>query len=216
MVGLKHAVGNDQGSVLHWWDHERTVLGEVRAQLEKTSAADVPDRDDLLEFIDQLVGTKANPGRLVDLGRLVHRTVFFPGTRGSSSLKKVLPALLGTSPHLQARYATPIYGHADGIPSLNFKDQVWVQRDAHGRVIDPYVLLGERVDDPDLAGLEQLEDESEAVADGGAAMVAYGLLQSGLLDEAGRQRLQSQLLRYCELDTMAMVMAWEGLQELLA
>lgn len=28
-------------------------------------------------------------------------------------------------------------------------------------------------------------------------------------------RLRKQLLRYCELDTLAMVMAWEGLQELV-
>jgi len=46
-------------------------------------------------------------------------------------------------------------------------------------------------------------------------MVAYGLLQSGLLDEAGRERLRSQLLRYCELDTLAMVTAWQGLHEIL-
>ena len=60
------------------------------------------------------------------------------------------------------------------------------------------------------------EEDAKAVAEGGAAMVAYGLLQSGLLDEPARQRLRSQLLRYCELDTLAMVMAWEGLHEVLA
>ena len=53
------------------------------------------------------------------------------------------------------------------------------------------------------------------VADGGAAMVAYGLLQGRLVDEAESQRLQLQLLRDCELDTFAMVMAWEGLQDVL-
>ena len=31
---LRLALLNDQGSVLHWWDHERTVLGEIREQLE--------------------------------------------------------------------------------------------------------------------------------------------------------------------------------------
>lgn len=212
---LKAAVGNDQGGVLHWWDHERTVLGEVREQLKSAVADNVVDRDALVGFIDQLLGTRAEPGRLFDLGRLVHRTVFLPGTRGSSSLKKVLPALLASSNYLQNRYAHPIYGSDNEIPSLNFTDQVWIQRDADGRVIDPYTLLGERVEDPDLAGLERLEDAETAVADGGAAMVAYGLLQSGSLDEAASLRLQSQLLRYCELDTLAMVMAWEGLHDLL-
>lgn len=91
-----------------------------------------------------------------------------------------------------------------------------MQRNEEGLVIDPYLLLGERVDDPDLVGLERLENEEQVIADGGAAMVAYGLLQSGLLDEAATQRLRIQLLRYCELDTLAMVFAWDGLNELLA
>ena len=212
---LRLALGKDQGSVLHWWDHERTVLGEIREQLEVCNSSDLPDRDELLEFIDQLVGTRTKSGRLVDLGRLIHRTVFFPGTRGSSSLKKVLPALLNSSVYLKNRYANPLYGRADGIPSLNFSNQAWVQAGPDGRVADPYSLLGERVEDPDLKGLEKLEDDNEAIADGGAAMVAYGLLQNGLLAESERKNLRSQLLRYCELDTLAMVMAWEGLQELL-
>jgi hypothetical protein len=128
----------------------------------------------------------------------------------------VLPALLASSARLQKRYAEPIYGRDDGIRSMNFENHVWVQRNEEGLVIDPYLLLGERVDDPDLVGLERLENEEQVIADGGAAMVAYGLLQSGLLDEAATQRLRIQLLRYCELDTLAMVFAWDGLNELLA
>jgi hypothetical protein len=72
-------------------------------------------------------------------------------------------------------------------------------------------LLGERTEDPDLQGLEGQEEKDTAVADGGAAMVAYGLLQNHMLGEAERDRLRLQLLRYCELDTLAMVMAWQGL-----
>lgn len=212
---LKSAVGCDAGSVLHWWDHERTVLREVRNQLTASSQEEVHDRDELVAFIDGLLGTNAAPGRLFDLGRLVHRTVFFPGTHGSSSLKKVLPALLSSSPYLQARYGNPIYGATGGIPSLNFSNQIWIRRDEHGQIVDPYRLLGERIDDLELVGIENLEDDANVVADGGAAMVAYGLLQSGLLDPAAQQRLRAQLLCYCELDTLAMVMAWEGINELL-
>ncbi|MUV13343.1 DUF2779 domain-containing protein [Noviluteimonas gilva] len=213
---LKTALAGDGGTVLHWWDHERTVLSEVRRQLLASPIEQVADRDELVAFIDDLLGDKGVPGRLFDLGRLVHRTIFFPGTRGSSSLKKVLPALLASSARLQQRYAEPIYGRDDGIRSMNFENHVWVQRNEAGSVIDPYLLLGERCEDPDLVGLERLEDEEQAIADGGAAMVAYGLLQSGLLDEAAVQRLRVQLLRYCELDTLAMVFAWEGLNELIA
>ena len=209
---LKRALEADGGSVLHWWDHERTVLREIAGQLQGLAAGNAPDRDELLAFIQSLLGTAEVPGRLFDLGRLVDRCAFFPGTRGSSSLKKVLPALLSGSEDLRARYSAPDYGAPGGIPSLNFQGQTWVQLDANGAVIDPYKLLGERSMDPDLAGLEQLEDDGAAIADGGAAMVAYGLLQNDLLSPAERERLRGQLLRYCELDTLAMVMAWQGLK----
>lgn len=213
---LKKAIGNDNGSVLHWWDHERTVLAEVRDQLTALPGNAIADRDELVSFIDALLGTGDSPGRLFDLGRLVHRTVFFPRTRGSSSLKKVLPALLASSNFLQERYTNPIYGVSGGIPSLNFTQQIWVHRDQNGAVIDPYELLGQRIADSDLAELERLEEDDEVIANGGAAMVAYGLLQSGQLDDAMTRELRAQLLRYCELDTLAMVMAWEGLNDLLA
>ena len=208
---LKHALEGDNGTVLHWWDHERTVLSEILKQLQESPEIEVPDRDALAGFIQSLLGTPEARGRLFDLGRLVDRCAFFPGTRGSSSLKKVLPALLAGSAALRERYSTPDYGTPGGSPSLNFRGQAWVQLDPLGGVIDPYKLLGERSEDPDLDGLEELEDEGTTIADGGAAMVAYGLLQNELLAPAARDRLRAQLLRYCELDTLAMVMAWQGL-----
>jgi hypothetical protein len=208
---LKRAVGADNGRVLHWWDHERTVLREVRTQVAASPTAEIEDRESLLDFIDALIGADGKSGRLFDLGRLVHRTTFLTGTRGSSSLKKILPAMLASVDLLRDRYVRPEYGNNDWIPSLNFKDQTWIRYDELGRVIDPYKLLGERTEDPDLQGLENQEGEDAAIADGGAAMVAYGLLQNHLLGDAERDRLRLQLLRYCELDTLAMVMAWQGL-----
>lgn len=212
---LKDAIGQDAGSVLHWWDHERTVLREVREQIAALDAAGLPDRQELMDFIDDLVGSDGKAARLFDLGRCVHRTVFLPGTRGSSSLKKVLPALLASSEPLRERYAQPTYGTQGGTPSLNFRDQAWIRLDAQGQVIDPYKLLGERTDEPELRDLERREEDDSTIADGGAAMVAYGLLQNRLLTDEARGRLRAQLLSYCELDTLAMVMAWQGLHESL-
>ncbi len=211
---LRQAIDSDGGSVLHWWTHERTVLKEVREQIAGLDAGKVADRQDLLDFIDDLIGHDGAQGRLFDLGRLVHDTVFLPGTRGSSSLKKVLPALLASSASLRAKHERPDYGAEGGTPSLNFTGQAWIRYDEEGRVVDPYKLLGERTEDLDLKDLEQREEDDSVIADGGAAMVAYGLLQNRLLTPDARDRLRRQLLRYCELDTLAMVMAWEGLMEL--
>ena len=47
------------------------------------------------------------------------------------------------------------------------------------------------------------------VGDGGAAMIAYAKLQFAEMNEQERQLLSAALLRYCELDTLAMVMVHE-------
>lgn len=207
---LRAALGGDDGTVLHWWGHERVVLDDVRKQLD---AGDEPDRKELGEFIQTLFA-----GRLVDMGRpLVAKTVFIAGTDGRSSIKKVLQALLVQSEYLQDRYSRPVYG-TEEMPSLNFRDWIW-WRAQDGRVADPYALLGQLLPD---AGLDRLAREEEAdeasafVANGGAAMVAYGELQRRDLPAAERLRLEGQLKRYCELDTLAMVMVFEALREWIA
>ena len=47
------------------------------------------------------------------------------------------------------------------------------------------------------------------IADGGAAMTAYALLQFYNITEVESKHIYEGLLRYCELDTIAMVMIWE-------
>ena len=209
---LRAALGGDGGTVLHWWDHERVVLKDVRKQLE---AGDEPDRVELGGFIGSLVGTEEQPGRLVDMGRpLVAKTAFIAGTDGRSSIKKVLQALLAQSDYLKERYSRPVYG-TEEMPSLNFRDWAW-WREQDGRVVDPYALLGQLLPDPELDRVAREQEEEEAslfVANGGAAMVAYGELQRRDLPEKERERLKAQLLRYCELDTLAMVMVFEALRE---
>ena len=47
------------------------------------------------------------------------------------------------------------------------------------------------------------------INNGGAAMVAYAVLQFSEIPEEVRESIKSSLLRYCELDTLAMVFIWE-------
>lgn len=91
---LRAALSDDDGTIVHWWDHEKTVLKDIRRQLLN---GDLDDRQELVEFVDRLVGTDEQPARLADIGRLVSRTAFFPGTAGRSSIKSVLPAVLARS-----------------------------------------------------------------------------------------------------------------------
>jgi hypothetical protein len=209
---LKDALSVDTGTVVHWWTHEATVLKDIRRQIEVDGA---DDAEALIEFIDSLVGTDEMTGRLADLGMLVSRTVFYPGTAGGSSIKKVLPAALRHSEALRHHYAAAVYG-TDVMPSLNFKDWQWV-RENDGGILDPYALLDPLFVDPALQAAvddaESLENGEVAsfVANGGAAIIAYDQLQRTSLPEAERNRIGQELLRYCELDTLAMVMIYQSL-----
>jgi len=87
-------------------------------------------------------------------------------------------------------------------------------RNEDGRVADPYKLLPKIFDgisDKDLNIL--LSDDD--LRDGAAAMTAYGKLQFEEMSEVERLAIQSALLRYCELDSLAMVMIYEGWREML-
>ena len=214
---LRAELGGAVGTVVHWWVHERLVLNDLARQIE---ASDVSDKQQLLEFIHDLVGEDGRPGRLADLGRLVANHTYFPGTGGSSSIKKILPAILGSSGYLSTRYGRPIYGTAE-MPSLNFESGWTWYQEKNGRVLDPYELLAPVLQDAAVnTALRSVSDDEsgppEFVANGGAAMVAYGTLQNPQLAGAERSHIERQLKRYCELDTLAMVMVYEHLTAELA
>ena len=206
---LRDAIGGDEGTVLHWYPHERTILGTIRAEISEKNPVDAAE---LTAFLDSLGLEKDANLRLFDLGRLASNQVFLPGTGGSSSMKKFLPAVIRQSAAVRQHYASPVYGTA-GMPSQNFTAQQWViEKD--GELLDPYQLLdpvfGEASINEALAALE--DSEGDVVANGAAAMIAYAKLQDPDLSSVERERLDKQLRRYCELDTLAMVMVYQALR----
>jgi hypothetical protein len=209
---LKAALSTDVGPVVHWSPYEATVLKEIRRQIE---AAPPADADELIAFIDSLVGTEERPGRLYDLAKTVAAHVYFPGTGGSSSIKRVLPAVLRYSDYIRGKFGKPVYGTAE-MPSLNFRDWNWI-RMRDGQVVDPYELLDPLLEIPGVARrlAAEYDDEDDIpesfVANGGGALLAYDRLQQLDLPPAERQSLERQLLRYCELDTLAMAMVFMAL-----
>jgi hypothetical protein len=63
--------------------------------------------------------------------------------------------------------------------------------------------------------LDQLVSDVEDLNNGGAALTAYGFLQYTDMSISERKKLIDALLRYCELDTLAMVMIWEHFREII-
>lgn len=214
---LRDALSGDSGTIFRWAAHENTVLNQLRSRL-LGDAEPPPDRDDLVHFVESITTRKTEAGsatghrNMIDLCKLAERHYFHPETRGSSSLKKVLPALMRSSAFLRSIYSQPVYGTA-AIPSLNLsKPTSWWIEDADG-VRDPYDLLPPVFDD---FTEEEITSSSSSLPaelqEGGAAMMAYARLQFEAVDPRQRQAIEEALLRYCELDTLAMVMAVQAWQ----
>ncbi len=215
---LRDALMHDQGTIFRWAAHENTVLNQIRQQL-LDDANPPADRDQLVAFIESITSGSdrgAGPRNMVDLSVISGSFFFHPMTRGSSSLKQVLPALMNCSQRLRELYGHPAYGGPGS--SLNFREPIAWWQEHDGVVMDPYQLLPPVFDDFSAQELEVIEGElAGELREGGAAMVAYARLQFEDLPEPGREAIKSALLRYCELDTLAMVMAvqaWDGMAAL--
>ena len=216
---LKTQLEKDDGSIFQYTSYENTILNAIHRQLTLDEA--VEDRVELCEFIESIsqptresvekwVAQKRN---MVDLHEVLTRFYFDPATNGSNSIKVVLPAILNRSNYLQDKYSKPIYGSLDGIKSHNFKDKRWIEKES-GKVVDPYKLLPKMfqdIDDKDI----QLLSNYDSIKEGGAAMTAYARMQSEEMSEIERKEIGKALRKYCELDTMAMVMIYEGWKDLV-
>ena len=125
-------------------------------------------------------------GRLVDMNKLAVDHYFHPRMKGSTSIKYVLDALWQTQPALRDRFPKYI-------------------KEENGQLLSPYKTL------PPLA----LESDDLTVQKGTEAILAYQAMLYQCEDEMEKDRRKQQLLDYCELDTLAMVMIFWHWQEKL-
>ncbi len=210
---LRKALSQNEGTVFMWSPYENSVLNGLIEQIEHTGNRPA-DADELVNFARSITVGKesgelirSGARTMVDLCELAKAAFFHKDTRASSSIKKVLPAMLSASEFLRNKYSQPTYG--GGNPgSRNFRQPIaWWQPGADGKPLDPYRLLPPVFSDLELA--VSSEDET-LVNQGGAAIMAYARLQFEEISNEERQAWEQALLKYCELDTLAMVMVVEG------
>ncbi len=213
---LRVNLKNDNGTIFRFADHENTVLNQILVQLKKSSE---PDKDLLIDFIKNITKSSGSSTEkwigdrnMVDLRDVVKYYYYNPHTKGSNSIKAVLPASLESSKFLQNKYSKPL--KEIDVSSKNFdSDHVWLKIEDN-KVVSPYKMLPPLFDQWDEDTLDQTISDMESLADGGAALTAYAKIQYQDMDDSERNELTKGLLKYCELDTLAMVMIYEHLKEL--
>lgn len=213
---LKDELEHDEGTIFRYALHENTVLRVIKQQLQ---ASDEPDRDELIRFINTITHSSNDDTEqwtgerdMVDLLDVVKRCYYHPATNGSNSLKYVLPAVVNSSEFLQQKYSNADYGVK--IPSLNFSHHQWLRKNDAGEFINPYNTLPQIHEGIDNEQLDDLQfSDNREIVDGGAAMTAYARMQFTQMGDEERKRITDALLRYCELDTLGMVMLYEAWRE---
>jgi len=215
-----------KGRVFRYSNHENTVLRGLRDVIYGMD--DLSDRDELVAFIDLITKYKTNnktevkgEKNMIDLLEIVQKGYYSTHAGGSNSLKYILPAILKDAPKVAALYDIPgIYGEGLQIPSLNFRDPSghrWLQESAS---FNPYKTLPPMFEDISMDELDELvagmvnSDGNGTIDQGGIAMAAYNYTQFIELGAKEREAIRTALLKYCELDTLAMCMLTQGLIEL--
>lgn len=199
-------VNDEVSPVFHWASHERTVMRMVSERLSARGG-----HDDLVQWLNATCAKEDNdpPGRLLDLLKLAEANTFHPLQQGRFSIKKFLPALCSSDDALKV------------IADLKF-DMSGLDADETG-CRDPYKSLHPIADflgdsDTGLVTDDDDDDEEagEGIRNGTSAMRAYQQLRFSECvqwKDANKKPIdnvavEKALLKYCELDTAAMVVVW--------
>ena len=219
------ALIHDEGTIFKYSTHENTILNAIRDQLKSSN---YPFKNELVSFIESISHPKDKhpdpwevPTRLsgngtrdmVDLCAVIKKYYYNPHTKGSNSIKQVLPAVLKSSKFIQSKYSKSI--EKIRITSKNFSpDHIWLQYH-NDEIINPYDLLPPLYENMTQEQINDTLSELENINDGGAALTAYGKIQYTDMTKQEREEISKSLKRYCELDTLAMVMIYEHLNSLV-
>jgi hypothetical protein len=208
---LKDSLESNDGSIFRYAAHENTVLNKIK---EDIALLKPTDADELLAFINEITQEKIDKSQIrygwrnmIDMAELVRSFYYSPYAGGSNSIKQILPAIINDCPDVGTRFSDEnLYGRLKHYSSRNFDNHTWITEETKR---DPYKTLPSLTEFDGIQDIEVFDDLGE-VADGSAAMTAYNKLQWSFISENERVVLKDALLRYCELDTLAMVMIMQG------
>lgn len=180
------------GTPLMWSPYENTVLKTIYNQIDFYGY----DNPDLKNWLAKIVKFEKDDGRIFDMEKIALKQYFHPKMKGRTSIKVVLPAILANN------NSSRIIKWLD-----NFQPSLSLLRIENNSIVNPYSLL------PHI----DIYEKSEQINEGTGAMRAYGELMFGLKreDRESMSIYKDALLKYCKLDTLAMVIIWEYWNNLL-
>lgn len=182
-----------KGSLVQYSEFERNALKTIRKEL-KREQNQIADAAGLNEWISAIISrndsTRKSSPYLADLSRMVKNHYYNYHMQDSLSIKDVLQSVMTVSPHLKELYSRP-------YSSSNFESMVWWREGRDRQAISPYRLIKES------------EDYVEGIRRGTEAMVVYSKLLSEDLRPDQEEAYRKALLRYCEVDTLAMLMIYQ-------
>ena len=201
---LKKDLEFDNGSVFKYATHENSILNAIYDQLIES---DETDKNELMDFIQSVTNKKENnkliwrgERDMIDMCDLVKKYFYDSYMKGSNSIKVVLPAVIKICEFVNKKYSKKI-GEIN-TTSLNFSnDHVWIQ-DGN---LDPYSSLPI----PDFSTITKPVGDINKLNNGGDALTAYAKIQYLEMSSQERKIVKESLLKYCELDTLAMVIIYE-------
>ena len=180
---LKNLIGYE-GTVLTWSPYENTQLKNLIKTLEETQL----DEPELLRWLQHIAMLEKDaPTMILDMNQLALKYYFHPLMGGRTSIKVTLPAVLQSTESTKIR---------NWLAAENL-----LGKTENNSLINPYDLL------PKL----EIMEKAESVKDGSGAMRAYqDMLYGAYYDNIEVKKLyKNALLKYCKLDTLAMVIIWE-------
>ena len=179
----------DTGTIMTRSSYENTQLAYLHRHLSDNSIIE----PGLSAWLERNAKNDGRGGeRIVDLNKVALNYYYHPLMGAKTSFIVTLPAVLSSA------------ASSDRTRELLQAHDLY-QLDQNGNIIDPYSLL------PSIQSMD-LADEpenSERVAEGTGAMIAYHKMIYGGLSPNEREIYREALLRYCSLDTLAMVLIWE-------
>ena len=209
LKSLRKLLDLNKGTIFCYSSYESSVLRQIKTQMKSEDHKKYEEDIKWITSILNLVkkdGIKDNDLLYIDLLDIIRKYYYHPKMGGSNSIKYVLPAIFESSDFVKNRYQKPLdFG-------TNLEDQILYQKNKNDSSIkDPYELLN-------TSQFNDLQNSSsstnDTIVNGGQAMTAYAQLQNSDISKEKEKNLIVQLKRYCELDTLAMLIIFQHLNDL--